>query len=66
MILLIVLLHALDFQLTQGQIGKSTPTIDKILVWWYIIGNPAWLCLAVNVTRFGPVDFCASTNGICT
>ena len=29
------------FQLTQSFIRKLTLTIDKIPVWWYIIGTPA-------------------------
>ena len=37
------------FQLTQSLIRKLTPTIDKIPVWWYIIGIPASVGLDVNV-----------------
>ena len=29
------------FQLSQSLIRKLTPPIDKIIVWWYIIGIPA-------------------------
>ena len=39
------------FQLTQSLIRKLTPTIDKIPVWWYIIGIPASADLDVNVRR---------------
>ena len=39
------------FQLTQSLIRKLTPTIDKIPVWWYIIGIPASAGLYVNVIR---------------
>ena len=39
------------FQLTQSLIHKLTPTIDKIYVWWYIIGIPASAGLHVNVRR---------------
>ena len=39
------------FQLTQSLIRKLTPTIDKIHVWWYIIGIPASAGLYVNVRR---------------
>ena len=38
------------FQLTQSLIRKLTPTIDKIPVWWYIIGISASAGL-VNVRR---------------
>ena len=37
------------FQLTQSLIRKLTPTIDKIPVWWYIIGITANAGLDVNV-----------------
>ena len=36
---------------TQSLIRKLTPTIDKIPVWWSIIGIPAGVGLAVNVRR---------------
>ena len=39
------------FQLTQSLICKLTPIIDKIPVWWYIIGTPASAGLDVNVRR---------------
>ena len=39
------------FQLTQSLIRKLTPTINKIPVWWYIIGIPASAGLDVNVIR---------------
>ena len=39
------------FQLTQSLIRKLTSTIDKIPVWWYIIGIPASAGLDVNVRR---------------
>ena len=39
------------FQLTQSLISKLTPTIDKIPVWWYIIGIPTSAGLDVNVRR---------------
>ena len=39
------------FQLTQSLIRKLTPTIDKIQVWWYIIGIPTSAGLDVNVRR---------------
>ena len=39
------------FQLTQSLIRKLTLTIDKIHVWWYIIGIPASAGLDVNVKR---------------
>ena len=29
------------FQLTKSLIGKLSPTIDNIYVWWYSIGIPA-------------------------
>ena len=41
------------FQLTQSLIRKLTPTIDKIPVWWYMIGIPASSDLDVNVRRLG-------------
>ena len=40
------------FQLTQSLIRKLTRKIDKIHVWWYIIGIPASAGLDVNVTHF--------------
>ena len=39
------------FQLTQSLIRKLSPTIDKIHVWWYIIGIPDSAGLDVNVRR---------------
>ena len=39
------------FQLTQSLICKLTPTMDKIPVWWYVIGIPASAGLDVNVKR---------------
>ena len=39
------------FQLTQSLIRKLTPSIEKIPVWWYIIGIPASAGLDVNVRR---------------
>ena len=39
------------FQLTQSLIRKLTPTIDKIHVWWYIIGIPASAGIDINVRR---------------
>ena len=41
------------FQLTLSLISKLTLTIDKIPVWWYIIGIPASAGLDVNVGRLG-------------
>ena len=41
------------FQLTKSLIRKLTPTIDKIPVWWYIIGIPASSGIDVNVKRLG-------------
>ena len=37
----------------QKLIRKLTTTIDKIPVWWYIIGIPASSGLDVNVRRLG-------------
>ena len=45
------MLHAVGFQLTQSLIRKLTPTIEKFLFWWYIIGIPASAGLDVNVRR---------------
>ena len=39
------------FLLTQSLIRKLTQTIDKIPVWWYIIGIPASDGIDVNVRR---------------
>ena len=39
------------FQLTRSLIRKLTPTINTILVWWYIIGIPAGAGLDVNIRR---------------
>ena len=39
------------FQLIHSLIRKLTPTIDKIPVWWYIIGIPASADVDVNVRR---------------
>ena len=39
------------FQLTQSLIHKLTPKMDKIPVWWYIIGIPASAGLDANVRR---------------
>ena len=39
------------FQLTQSLIRKLIPKIDKIPVWWYIIGIPASAGLDVNDRR---------------
>ena len=36
------------FQLTQSRIRKLTPTFEEIPVWWYIIGIPASLGIAVK------------------
>ena len=46
-------IHSGLFQLPQSLIRKLTPPIDKIPVWWYIIGIPARAGLDVNVRRLG-------------
>ena len=45
------------FQLTQSLIRKLTPIIDKIPVWWYIIGILASVGFDVNVRRQGNCIF---------
>ena len=41
------------FHLTKSLISKLTPTIDKIPVWWYIIGIIVSSGLDVNVRLLG-------------
>ena len=54
------------FQLTQSLIRKLTPTMDKIPVWWYIIGIPAPASagLDVNVRRICNWIFAQAKNAI--
>ena len=51
-------------QLTQSLIRKLTPTIDKIHVWWYIIGIPASADLDVNVRRLSNWFLAQAKNAI--
>ena len=41
------------FQLTQNLIRKLTPTIDKLPVWWYIIGILSSSDLDIYARRLG-------------
>ena len=52
------------FQLPRSLNRKLTPTIDKIPVWWYIIGIPASAGLDVNVRRLGNLIFAQANIAI--
>ena len=52
------------FQITQSLIRKLTPPIDKINIWWYIIGIPASAGLDVNVRRLCNCIFAQAKNAI--